>query len=62
MSRGAEVRAMQGFRGDPMPSTVSVIARSWRVSTLSRSDGVEGDRCINSFDVGFGSMWSQCWR
>ena len=27
------MRAMQGFRGDPMPSTVSVVAWSWRLST-----------------------------
>ena len=36
-----------------MPSTVSAIAWSWRVSMLCHSDGIEGDRCINSFDVGF---------
>ena len=36
MSRGAEARVVQGFRGDPMPSTVSAIAWSWRARCVVR--------------------------
>ena len=62
MSRGAEVRAMQGFRGGSDAVDVSAIAWSWRVSTLCVV--LMGLRVIGVSIVlmGFGSMWSQCGR
>ena len=61
MSRGAEVSVVQGFRGgsDAVDHFRYCLVLA---CALCRSDGSEGDRCMKSFDVGFGSMWSQCGR